>query len=364
MIGYVTLNVNGFNGAGKSAGDVLKALSATGFPLAIYSQDPALQDKTGGTLEWFHFPWGTTIPPIDIKSKLVFVNSLVSHGLWRAVMRNNHNYQTTTSVLIVRESPDHFDDDSAELNLDWAINAVESYSYAVFVSSNCRDQWLQIASIKKTQSFYIPNCCEEEKTQHLLSEDRQHLRTLLGFPHDRFIISCVGSIQKRKGQDLLIKLLPELMAKVPQAMVYFVGPVQSGWGDLLKRETQSGSFNDRVHFLEERTDALEIIRASDLLLLPARAEAMPRVILEAMALKTPVVASNVNGIPEIVDHDAGGILFSPTRPEEMISAIERLASDSAARKTYAENSFRKYWHHFSRSKQIDRYHRLIHELMV
>lgn len=364
MIGYVTLKINGFNGAGKSAGDVLKALSASGFPLSIYSQDPALRDKSRGILEWFHFPLGTTIPPIDIESKLVFVNSLVSHGLWRAVIRNNHNYKTTTSVLIVRESPDHFDDDSAELNLDWAINALETYSYAVFVSSNCRDQWLQISSIKRSHSFYIPNCCEEEKTQPLLREERQHLRTRLGFPHDRFIISCVGSIQKRKGQDLLIKLLPELMEKVPHAMVYFVGPVLSEWGDLLRQETQSGSFNDRIHFLEERTDALEIIRASDLLLLPTRAEAMPRVILEAMALKTPVVASNVNGIPEIVDHEAGGILFSPTQPEEMITAIERMASDPAVRKKYAENSFRKYWNLFSRSKQIDRYSRLIRELMV
>src|SRR5207253_10598587 len=79
-----------------------------------------------------------------------------------------------------------------------------------------------------------------------------------------------------------------------------------------------------VHFLGLRRDVPELLSATDVFALASRSEGMGRVLVEAMAMGLPCVASRVSGIPDVVDDGVTGILVPPDEPEQFAAAIESL----------------------------------------
>ena len=112
-----------------------------------------------------------------------------------------------------------------------------------------------------------------------------------------------------------------------------------------------------------RSNALEYIYAADLLILPSRAEAMPRVILEAMAIETPVVATAVDGIPELIDHEKSGLLFEPEDIGGMIDSIDRIYTNPQMTEQFCSAARAKYWSCFSRIHQKARYRQVLEKIV-
>ena len=90
--------------------------------------------------------------------------------------------------------------------------------------------------------------------------------------------------------------------------IYLIGRIQSFIKEL-KSVLNNMDLEKRVEFILHQPNAIEYIYAADVLLQPSQSEALPRKILEAMALKTPIVVSDVDGIPELVDNNGSAIFF-------------------------------------------------------
>jgi glycosyltransferase involved in cell wall biosynthesis len=296
-----------------------------------------------------------------IQPKLTFVNGLGSHEYLSKVELSIGGKK----VLIVRESPRHFRE-PAPMSVDWALGAMTEYSGFIFVSANCQEEWLTIGPFKGKRSYYVPNCCREHVVKNLVSQDRSKVRQRLGISEDKFVVVCVASLQPRKGQDLLVDLFPDLLAVTSNLKMYLVGPTSAmapEWAAAQLNKVQSSGFNKNLEYVGSRADAMDFIYAADIFVLPSRAEAMPRVILEAMALKKPVIASNVDGIPELIEHEKEGLLFSPGQPQGFMEAFKRMVTEPNTRKLFAERAQKKYWSKFSRAHQIRRYGAIIQEMM-
>ena len=82
-----------------------------------------------------------------------------------------------------------------------------------------------------------------------------------------------------------------------------------------------------VHFLGERRDVTPILETVDVGALSSDWEGMPLFVLECMATRTPVVATNVGGLPEVVEHDRTGLLVPPRDPAALADAISALLAD-------------------------------------
>ncbi|RZD42002.1 MAG: glycosyl transferase [Thaumarchaeota archaeon] len=84
---------------------------------------------------------------------------------------------------------------------------------------------------------------------------------------------------------------------------------------------------------------MEILKSSNMLIVPSRMESIPQVIKEAFYLKIPVVATNVGGVSEIVKHNTTGILIPSENPEKMISVINNLLDDHLLIDQLTKNAF-------------------------
>jgi glycosyltransferase involved in cell wall biosynthesis len=149
---------------------------------------------------------------------------------------------------------------------------------------------------------------------------REEARTRLDQPADTPLLLYVGNLKLAKGCVDLLEAFPALLAVQPQARLVFVG-AGAARATLLERANVLGCA-DRVQLVGAVSHAAlgDWFRAADLLCLPSHNEGVPNVVLEAMACGTPVVASRVGGIPEVVPNFAG-ILVPPHEREPLSAAL-------------------------------------------
>lgn len=166
---------------------------------------------------------------------------------------------------------------------------------------------------------------------------RSEARVRLGLCADTPLLLYVGNLKSSKGCLDLLEAFPAVLAARPRARLVYVGagPVRA---TLLARATELGCAN-HLQLVGEvaHADLVHWFRAADLLCLPSHNEGVPNVVLEAMACGTPVVASNVGGIPEVVPEYAG-TLVPPRAVEALSTALVQAtgrAWDSARITTHA-----------------------------
>lgn len=279
----------------------------------------------------------------SFNKSLLDISSLIQPAL-----RNN-------LAMVVRGSPREETFQLMDRDLSWALSFMSDFNHLVFVSERTQQQWMCYDQLKHKRAFYIPNCCREDLAIPLVKQSRIEIRRKLNLPSNKFIAVCVGSLQQRKGQDILLDNLSSLLKTVPDLWIFLVGPSKTQWGRNLRKRAMKVKWSERFNIVGAQRNAMEYIRAADVMIVPSRAEAMPRVILEAMALKTPVVASNIDGNPELIQHGNNGLVFELDEPGEMVESIGMLASDPSLRSDIAEQAYNRYWSNFSRSLQIQRY---------
>src|SRR5581483_10382174 len=105
----------------------------------------------------------------------------------------------------------------------------------------------------------------------------------------------------------------------------------AGDGEERARLAASAPGNVRLLGSLERNAVLELFRAADAALLSSAWENFPHVLVEALAVGTPVIATRVGGIPEIVSEGENGLLVAPGRSDELAAAIRRFFADDALR---------------------------------
>jgi glycosyltransferase involved in cell wall biosynthesis len=156
------------------------------------------------------------------------------------------------------------------------------------------------------------------------------LRAALGLPDGAPVVCVVARLTPWKGHQVLLRAWPAVCARVPEARLLVVGEVafwQESYGDELRALAEELGVADSVHWLGFRADVADLLRLSDLLVLPSTDEPFGRVLIEAMAVGLPVVATASGGAPEIVVDGATGLLAPPSDAGALADAIAELLSD-------------------------------------
>jgi glycosyltransferase involved in cell wall biosynthesis len=161
--------------------------------------------------------------------------------------------------------------------------------------------------------------------------ERSAMRAQLGIAPDTFVVGTVGRLMPIKGFEYLIEAFVQLRRQHgPQESKLVIvgeGPLRAMLGRCA--ETQGISHN--VTFLGMRTDVYNVMNVFDVFALSSLHEGVPMVLLEAMAMGVPIVASRVGGIPEILVDGKEAVLVPAKDPEALARAIGAIAASSELR---------------------------------
>jgi len=161
--------------------------------------------------------------------------------------------------------------------------------------------------------------------------ERFRVRRELQLTDDIFAFTIVGQLTRRKGQLETIRAFRNLVPRFPMARLLVVGaPLFNDdhkYFELLKSTAADLGIADKVLFLGQRSDVNSLLNASDAVVVNSHREPFGLVALEAMAAGKPVVAAQVDGIPELVVNEVTGLLVPPGGDAALTSSMARVCSE-------------------------------------
>ncbi len=174
----------------------------------------------------------------------------------------------------------------------------------------------------------IPNFVDTELFRPVERHDRTRLRSLLGkcLPEDRVLIH-ISNFRPVKRLDDVVRIFAKVNAKIPSDLILVGDGPERSRIEALVREL---NLSKRVCFLGKMDTFVEILQQSDLFLLPSQNESFGLAALEALSCGVPVIASNTEGIPEVVKHGETGFLGNVGDVDAMAEHAIRLLSDPAS----------------------------------
>ena len=200
------------------------------------------------------------------------------------------------------------------------------------------------------------------------------IRDELGIPPAAPVVLFVGQIGMRKGVDLLIESFQEIIQRHPDSHLLIVGERNSNKPEAVEFEQRirqnseqiSGSTtcSTHLHWLGRRTDVAAIMRASTLLLHPARQEPLGRVLLEAAATGLPMVTTNVGGSAEILATLEGFHLLQPIDAAALTKRSCELLSDSPQRGQLSEALRNRAVRFFSSQQTANRINQIYRQTII
>ncbi|MBI2578016.1 MAG: glycosyltransferase family 4 protein [Candidatus Wildermuthbacteria bacterium] len=186
----------------------------------------------------------------------------------------------------------------------------------------------------------------------------------IGIPRAAKVVGIVARLVKEKGYLELFDAWKAIKSKVPEALLLIIGPFDPIKRDSLDKQLldfyiQEGS----IIFLGERKDLDELYSVMDLFVLPSHREGLPYTLLEASAMEKPIIATNVGGCKEVVEHKKTGLLIPPKNSAELAHAILHMLSNPDQARIMGENARKKVEKEFDEQLVFQRIARAYHQVL-
>lgn len=195
--------------------------------------------------------------------------------------------------------------------------------------------------------------------------DVSALRQKLGIPAAAKVVGMVSSATPVKRHEDLLRAAVIVQQSVPDCFFLVAGADWDGseYGQSIKRSSQKLGSAERIVWLGFYERIHEIFKVIDLLVLPSEEEAFPRVLIEAMAARKPVVATAVGGVPEIVIDGLTGLLVPPKSPVDLARTMIRILKDPGLAEAMGQAGRRRVEKYFSADHYVENVERVYLELL-
>jgi starch synthase (maltosyl-transferring) len=216
----------------------------------------------------------------------------------------------------------------------------------------------QTVGLDPRKTVVIPNAVDGARFQHIAPADL----TPIGIPAGSPVLITIGRLDVQKGIDVLLAAVPEIIAQVPSAHFLIVGdgPIRSA----LEQQARSLGIAPYLHWTGLRNDVPELLAAATALVLPSRWEGMPNVVLEALAAGRPVVATDVEGVRDLVSDGINGWVIPPHQPPSLAERVVRLLSDPEAIPRMGAESQALYCDRFTIDRLVENHVHLFREILT
>jgi glycosyltransferase involved in cell wall biosynthesis len=222
--------------------------------------------------------------------------------------------------------------------------ALKSATRIVTVTKIVADDLVLHQGVNRSKIVTIYNGVDLERFSEISPQKKMGIRSTLGIDSKKKVVGMVAQLTDWKGIPYFLKAIPLILKECRDVMFVIVGDGKERKN--LETMAQALGISSYVVFTGFRRDIPEMMSVMDVLVLSSLREGLPNVLIEAMAMRKPVVATNVGGVPELVIDNETGFLIPPRNPDALAKAILNfLVSRAKARKfgekgrIYAEQKF-------------------------
>lgn len=156
-----------------------------------------------------------------------------------------------------------------------------------------------------------------DATRFLVNQDRNTIKEELGLQPTSPVVGTVGRLSEQKGQDEFLKAAKVILQTVPEAKFLIIGSGREKDIQALRHLTRKLDIEPSVKFLGHCVDMPKMYNGLDLLLAPSRWEGFGLILVEGMAAGTPIVATDVGAIPDVVVPGETALLVPPSSPQAL-----------------------------------------------
>ncbi|MCP4541876.1 MAG: glycosyltransferase family 4 protein [Chloroflexi bacterium] len=242
------------------------------------------------------------------------------------------------------------------LRLDaWIVNS-RLVNNMVAVSEQTRRFCIDVEGMVPDKVIIIPNGInlKEFNSTRWSTGYLQNLRTSLKISPGAQIVITVARLHPQKGHQDLIQAALTILAACPDAIFLLVG--EGEYRATIEQYIHDAGLSQHFYLLGVRRDVPQLLALSDLFVLPSLYEGMPNVVLEAMAAKLPVVATDVDGTGEVVIHRETGLLVQKSDASALGQSIISLLDNESLRCEMGQKGYERVQTHFSEQLMCQRHY--------
>ncbi|MBW8000507.1 MAG: glycosyltransferase family 4 protein [Planctomycetes bacterium] len=177
------------------------------------------------------------------------------------------------------------------------------------------------------------------------------IRSELGLDKDAFVIGSIGVIEEDKGHIYLLKAVAKLISEGIDISAVICGTGHKE--EFLKKFVEDENLNENIFFPGFRKDIPEVLKALDIFVMTSMTiESLSIVTLEAMAMRNPVIATNIGGLPEVVVDGETGIIIEPCNADVLADSIKYLLENPEKRFQMGQQGRKRVCEHFTIEKNV------------
>jgi glycosyltransferase involved in cell wall biosynthesis len=265
-------------------------------------------------------------------------------------------YRIATKVGAAHVLTDHAGPIPVAPHRTMLMRAIAPRVDAVVAVSHSQIPKLLRLGFRSDRLHVIPNGVPESSPRR----SAESVRAELDVPADAFVAILVASLRPEKSVDVFIRAIQEANEQDTRVR----GLVAGGGPEAARLQALAAERANAVRLIGHRADVPDLLHAADAGCLSSSAEASPLGLLETMAAAKPVVATDVGGVSEIVEHEKTGLLVPPADPHTFASAVGRLAADRTLADRLGRAGRERQLALFSTERMIASYLQVFEEVLV
>ena len=223
----------------------------------------------------------------------------------------------------------------------------------VLNSERVRTYAIQVEGASADKITIIPNGVRVQRVE--IKIDPVEIYRELGIPQEGTLIGSVGRLTHQKGFDVLLQAFAQVKNEDLHLLIIGTGEEK----ETLQAQAKMMDIDENIHFVGYRNDVPELLQVIQLYIQPSRFEGMPNALLEAMAAGCPIIASDVDGICELIEDGEHGWLVPAENEDALVKAIEVALGDPVEGKRRGLNSKKLVQEKYSLEAMIDAWDQLL-----
>jgi glycosyltransferase involved in cell wall biosynthesis len=231
-------------------------------------------------------------------------------------------------------------------------------SHAIITTANkIKSDIVNLKLFDKNKIFVAPAGVDETKFSLSKYKDIQSLKEKHSIPKNDIIIANIGMIRGDKGQYYYFKMCEILAKKYPNITFLQIGEATRDtqkYKAKILEEYNKSDYKSRIHFLGYKSNIQDYIAISDIVVIASvGTEAMTRLVSQCFFMKKNIVATNVGGLPEMIEDKVTGLLSEPRDPQALANNVESILENQSLKIQYQQNAFKYAQENFTFSSMME-----------